>query len=97
MRFYERFCSFRALCIIGKCTSRHLFAYGRFAFAFSSHTRKNTHTSATEPEKEKVVGTWSIFKKETSRRIGNLVRELRTPDRELYFRYVVSFVFWFSK
>ena len=28
MRFYERFCSFRALCIIGKCTSRHLFAYG---------------------------------------------------------------------
>ena len=28
MRFYERFCSFRALRIIGKCTSRHLFAYG---------------------------------------------------------------------
>ena len=28
MRFYERFCSFCALCIIGKCTSRHLFAYG---------------------------------------------------------------------
>ena len=28
MRFYERFCSFRALSIIGKCTSRHLFAYG---------------------------------------------------------------------
>ena len=28
MRFYERFYSFRALSIIGKCTSRHLFAYG---------------------------------------------------------------------
>ena len=28
MRFYERFCSFRALSIIVKCTSRHLFAYG---------------------------------------------------------------------
>ena len=28
MRFYERFCSFRALSIIGKCTSRHLSAYG---------------------------------------------------------------------
>ena len=30
MRFYERFYSFRALSIIGKCTSRHLFAYGGF-------------------------------------------------------------------
>ena len=30
MRFYERFCSFRALCIIGKRTSRHLFACGGF-------------------------------------------------------------------
>ena len=28
MRFYERFYSFRALSIIGKCTGRHLFAYG---------------------------------------------------------------------
>ena len=28
---------------------------------------------------------------------GNLVRELRTSDRELYFRYVVSFVFLSSK
>ena len=28
MSFYERFYSFRALSIIGKCTSRHLFAYG---------------------------------------------------------------------
>ena len=27
------------------------------------------NTAATEPEKEKVVGTWSIFKKEKSRRI----------------------------
>ena len=32
MRFYERFCSFCALCIIGKCTSRHLFAYGGLVF-----------------------------------------------------------------
>ena len=38
-----------------------------FAFAFSSHTTKNT--SATEPEMEKVVGMWSIFEKEKSRRI----------------------------
>ena len=30
MRFYERFCSSCALSIIGKCTSRHLFAYGGF-------------------------------------------------------------------
>ena len=28
MSFYERFYGFRALSIIGKCTSRHLFAYG---------------------------------------------------------------------
>ena len=35
--------------------------------AFHSHTTKKT--SATEPRKEKVVGTWSIFKKEKSRRI----------------------------
>ena len=28
MRFHERFYGFRALSIIGKCTSRHLFAYG---------------------------------------------------------------------
>ena len=27
---YERFYGFRALSIIGKCTSRHLFAYGGF-------------------------------------------------------------------
>ena len=28
MIFYDRFYGFRALSIIGKCTSRHLFAYG---------------------------------------------------------------------
>jgi len=33
-----------------------------FTMAFYSHTTKKT--SATEPRKEKVVGTWSIFKKE---------------------------------
>jgi len=38
-----------------------------FAIAFYSHTTKKT--SATEPRKETVVGTWSIFKKEKSRRI----------------------------
>jgi len=38
-----------------------------FVIAFYSHTTKKT--SATEPRKTKVEGTWSIFKKEKSRRI----------------------------
>ena len=32
MRFHERFSGFRALSIIGKRTSRHLFAYGGLDF-----------------------------------------------------------------
>ena len=59
-----------------------------------SSTKK---TSATELRKEKVVDTWRIFKRKSQDEFGNLVRELRTSDRELYFRYVVSFVFWSSK
>ena len=38
-----------------------------------------------------------FLKRKSQGEFGNLVRELRTSDRELYFRYVVSFVFWFSK
>ena len=38
-----------------------------FAIAFYSHTTKKT--SAMEPRKERVVGTWSIFEKEKSRQI----------------------------
>ena len=41
MRFYERFCSFRALCIIGKCTSRHLFAYGGLQTCKKCPSRKS--------------------------------------------------------
>ena len=32
MRFYEWFYDFRALRIMGKCTSRHLFSYGGLYF-----------------------------------------------------------------
>ena len=34
MRFYERFEDFRALRIMGKCTSRHLFLYYGFYFSY---------------------------------------------------------------
>lgn len=36
-----------------------------FPIAFYSHAAKKT--SATEPRKEKVMGAWSIFKKEKPR------------------------------
>ena len=38
-----------------------------------------------------------FLKRKSQGESGNLVRELRASDRELYFRYVVSFVFCFSK
>ena len=39
MSFYERFYGFRALSIIGKCTSRHLFAYGGLCIISMSISR----------------------------------------------------------
>ena len=35
MRFYEQFYGFHALGIVGKCTSRHLFRYGRLSARFN--------------------------------------------------------------
>ena len=36
MRFYAQFHGFHALGIVGKCTSRHLFRYGRLLARFNS-------------------------------------------------------------
>ena len=36
-----------------------------------------------------------FLKRKSQGEFGNLVRELRASDRELYFWYVVSFVYWF--
>ena len=46
MSFYERFYGFRALSIIGKCTSRHLFAYGGLAYVSSSSVGINVNSSS---------------------------------------------------
>ena len=37
--------------------------------------------SATEPRKEKVVGTWNIFKKEKSRRIWKTTTTITTKKQ----------------
>ena len=36
MRFYAKFHGFHALGIVGKCTSRHLFRYGRLLARFNA-------------------------------------------------------------
>ena len=47
MTFYERFYGFRALSIIGKCTSRHLFAYGGLWCLCVMSIRSNVHVLQT--------------------------------------------------
>ena len=58
MRFYERFCSFRALSIIGKCTSRHLFAYGGLEFV---HHQINLPLTVVGPLMKEVQSFLSGF------------------------------------
>ena len=61
MRFYERFCSFRALCIIGKCTSRHLFAYGGLILFASVVTCFNTVFSVIYAELMRQSSHFNFF------------------------------------